>query len=108
MIGLLAASTGPLLLVMAQQLMSGRPGMASGLILGLGFIMGAVGIPIMGAVGDAWGLQNAMRLSAVVACLTIVASLLLPSDAEVKILTEREPASKRPAPQPALSSADGD
>jgi hypothetical protein len=40
--------------------------------------------------------------------LTIVASLLLPSDAEVKILTEREPASKRPAPQPALSSADGD
>jgi FSR family fosmidomycin resistance protein-like MFS transporter len=108
MIGLLAASTGPLLLVMAQQLMSGRPGMASGLILGLGFIMGAVGIPIMGAVGDAYGLQNAMRLSAVIAILTIVVSLLLPSDADVKILTERKPASKRPSVQPALSGADGD
>lgn len=108
MIGLLAASTGPLLLVMAQQLMSGRPGMASGLILGLGFVMGAVGVPIIGAVGDAWGLQNAMRLSALVGCLTIVVSLMLPSDAEVRRLSERKPAAKQPVPQPALAGADGD
>ncbi|MCA1725912.1 MAG: MFS transporter, partial [Thermomicrobia bacterium] len=33
-VGFLAASTGPLMLVMAQQLMAGRAGMASGLILG--------------------------------------------------------------------------
>ncbi len=108
MIGLLAASTGPLLLVMAQQLMSGRPGMASGLILGLGFIMGAVGIPIMGAVGDAYGLQNAMRLSAAIAGLTIIVALFLPSDGEVKILSERKAAKANPVPQPALSGADGD
>jgi FSR family fosmidomycin resistance protein-like MFS transporter len=109
MIGLLAASTGPLLLVMAQQLMSGRPGMASGLILGLGFIMGAVGVPIMGAVADEWGIQNAMRLWALIAGLTIVVSMLLPTDAEVKRLTERAPV-RRKTPvtrQPALS-ADGD
>jgi FSR family fosmidomycin resistance protein-like MFS transporter len=108
MIGLLAASTGPLLLVMAQQLMSGRPGMASGLILGLGFIMGAVGIPIMGAVGDAWGLQNAMRLSAAIAGVTIIVALFLPSDGEVKILSERKAAKANPVPQPVLSGADGD
>jgi FSR family fosmidomycin resistance protein-like MFS transporter len=109
MIGLLAASTGPLLLVMAQQLMSGRPGMASGLILGLGFIMGAVGVPIMGAVADEWGIQNAMRLWALIAGLTIIVSMLLPTDAEVKRLTERAPVrSLKPvSPQPALS-ADGD
>jgi FSR family fosmidomycin resistance protein-like MFS transporter len=94
MIGLLAASTGPLLLVMAQQLMSGRPGMASGLILGLGFIMGALGVPIMGAVADEWGIQNAMRLWAVIAGLTIFVSMLLPSDAEVRRLTERRPAER--------------
>jgi FSR family fosmidomycin resistance protein-like MFS transporter len=92
MIGLLAASTGPLLLVMAQQLMSGRPGVASGLILGLGFIMGAVGVPIMGAVADEWGIQNAMRLWAVIAGLTIFVSMLLPTDAEVRELSARKPA----------------
>lgn len=108
MIGLLAASTGPLLLVMAQQLMSGRPGMASGLILGLGFIMGAVGVPIMGAVADVWGIQNAMRLWAVIAGLTIIVSMLLPSDAEVKILTERKPAKFDAALHPALPAVDGD
>ncbi len=107
MIGLLAASTGPLLLVMAQQLMSGRPGMASGLILGLGFIMGAVGVPIMGAVADEWGIQNAMRLWALIATLTIFVSMLLPTDAEVRRLTERPPAHPAPLPQPALA-AEGD
>lgn len=93
-IGLLAASTGPLLLVMAQQLMSGRPGVASGLILGLGFIMGAIGVPIIGAVGDKWGLQNALRLSATIGILTIIVSMLLPTDTEVRILSERKPAGK--------------
>ena len=90
---------------MAQQLMSGRPGMASGLILGLGFIMGAVGVPIMGAVADEWGIQNAMRLWALIAGLTIFVSMLLPTDAEVRRLTERPPAHPVPVPQPALASA---
>lgn len=109
LIGLLAASTGPLLLVMAQQLMSGRMGMASGLILGLGFIMGAVGVPVMGAVADEWGIQNAMRLWALIAGVAIVVSMLLPSDAEVRRLSQRAPAKAPtpPASQPALAT-DGD
>ena len=40
MLGFAAASTGPLMLVMAQQLMRGRAGLASGLILGIGFVTG--------------------------------------------------------------------
>ena len=60
----LAASTLPLLLVIAQELMAGRAGLASGLIMGLGFTMSAIGIPITGAVADAWGIQNAMRFQA--------------------------------------------
>ncbi|MCA9858069.1 MAG: MFS transporter [Thermomicrobiales bacterium] len=106
MIGLLAASTGPLLLVMAQQLMSGRPGMASGLILGLGFIMGAVGVPMMGAVADEWGIQNAMRLWAVIAALTIVVSMMLPTDVEVRRLSERPPVGREPNVQSHVSSAE--
>jgi FSR family fosmidomycin resistance protein-like MFS transporter len=88
-IGLLAASTLPLLLVIAQELMAGRAGLASGLIMGLGFTMSAIGIPITGAVGDAWGIQNAMRFQAIVGAATIVFALLLPSEARIRELTRK-------------------
>jgi len=58
LVGLLAASTHPLMLMIAQELMVGRAGMASGLILGLGFISGAVGVPIMGTIADHIGLST--------------------------------------------------
>ena len=108
-IGILAASTGPLLLVMAQQLMVGRPGVASGLILGLGFVMGAIGVPIMGAVADVHGIQNAIRLWALIAIGSIFLALLLPTDAEVAELASRPPASAGGAPLPlSAAAADGD
>jgi MFS transporter, FSR family, fosmidomycin resistance protein len=93
MIGLLFASTGPLLLVIAQQLMAGRAGMASGLILGLGFIMGAIGVPIMGAFADAYGMQNAMRAQAVVAGFSVLVALMLPTESEIRRVTEVSAAS---------------
>ncbi len=48
LIGVLAASTAPLMLLMAQQLMADRAGLASGLVMGLGFVTGAIGTPSMG------------------------------------------------------------
>src|SRR5207249_922682 len=60
LIGFLAASTAPLLLLMAQQLMAARAGLASGLVMGLGFVTGAIGVPINGAVADAVGLQTSL------------------------------------------------
>jgi FSR family fosmidomycin resistance protein-like MFS transporter len=102
LIGLLGASTTPLLLVTAQQLMVGRAGMASGLILGLGFVMGAVGVPILGAVGDAAGIQNAMRLLAFIAAVAAGLAALLPSEAAVRTFASRESV---PAPEPPGSSS---
>jgi FSR family fosmidomycin resistance protein-like MFS transporter len=93
MIGFLAASTLPLLLVIAQELMSGRAGLASGLIMGLGFTMSAIGVPITGAVADAWGIQNAMRFQAVVGAATIVFALMLPTEAKIRELTRKVPVS---------------
>ncbi len=87
LIGLLFASTGPLLLVIAQQLMAGRAGMASGLILGLGFVMGAIGVPIMGAVADRYGIQNAMRTQALVAGSAILLAWFLPTETRIRELT---------------------
>ena len=53
LIGFLAASTAPLMLLMAQQLMATRAGLASGLVMGLGFVTGALGVPINGALAGA-------------------------------------------------------
>ncbi|MDQ6602696.1 MAG: MFS transporter, partial [Chloroflexota bacterium] len=80
LVGFLAASTGPLMLVMAQQLMAGRAGMASGLILGLGFVTGAIGVPVMGAMADAFGIAAAMRFQAVIVLITIAVAFFLPSE----------------------------
>jgi hypothetical protein len=46
----------------------------------------------MGAVADEWGIQNAMRLWALIAGLAIFVSMLLPTDADVRRLSERRPA----------------
>jgi FSR family fosmidomycin resistance protein-like MFS transporter len=90
LVGLLAASTAPLLLVMAQQLMRGRAGVASGLILGLGFVTGALGIPITGAVADAIGIQDAMRLQTVVVLIAIPVALWLPTEAKIEAMHARK------------------
>jgi FSR family fosmidomycin resistance protein-like MFS transporter len=80
LVGLSAASTGPLMLVMAQQIMVGRAGVATGLILGLGFVTGAIGIPITGALADVYGFPAATRVQALVVLITIAVALLLPSE----------------------------
>ena len=87
LIGLSVASTGPLLLVMAQQLMQGRAGVASGVILGLGFITGAIGVPVMGALADNIGIPAAMRVQILVVVATIGLAWLLPSDQRVRDLS---------------------
>jgi MFS family permease len=51
--------------------------------MGLGFITGAVGIPITGAIGDAIGLQNALMTQALLAAGTIGLAWFLPSEKEV-------------------------
>ncbi len=89
LIGFLAASTLPLLLVIAQELMAGRAGLASGLIMGLGFTMSAIGIPITGAVADEWGIQNAMRFQAAIGATTIIFALLLPTETRIHELTRK-------------------
>lgn len=90
LVGLLAASTGPLMLVMAQQMMSRRAGLASGLVLGIGFVTGAIGIPITGALADRFGLQAAMELQALIVAATIPLGLLLPSEERLRSITSAQ------------------
>lgn len=92
LLGFLAASTLPLLLVIAQELMAGRAGLASGLIMGLGFTMSAIGVPITGAVADEWGIQNAMRFQSIIGAATIVFALMLPTESKIRELTGKSAA----------------
>jgi FSR family fosmidomycin resistance protein-like MFS transporter len=95
LVGLSAASTGPLTLVMAQELMAGRTGMASGLILGLGFVTGAIGVPVTGALADAFGMATAFRLQAVLVLATLVVAALLPSEARLRELRRHSMEARR-------------
>ena len=84
LMGFLAASTLPLLLVIAQELMTGQMGLASGLIMGLGFAMSALGMPITGRVADELGLQDAMRFQALIGAATFALAWFLPTEAKIR------------------------
>ena len=89
LVGFLAASTSPLMLLMAQELLASRAGLASGLILGIGFMTGALGVPITGNVGDRFGLQAALLLQVGVVAVTIPIAFLLPTERYLRRLRER-------------------
>lgn len=80
LIGFLAASTGPLMILMAQQLMSDRAGLAAGLVMGIGFVTGAIGIPINGAIADAIGLQSSLMTHVILVSVTIAIAWFLPTE----------------------------
>lgn len=82
--GFLTASTAPLLLLMAQQLLASRAGLASGLVMGLGFVTGAIGIPINGAIADAIGLQGSLMTHLLIVTATIAIAWFLPREAEIE------------------------
>ncbi|HXI95237.1 MAG TPA: MFS transporter [Candidatus Acidoferrum sp.] len=99
LIGFLAASTAPLMLLMAQQLMASRAGLASGLVMGLGFVTGAIGIPINGAIADAIGLQRSLMTHVVLVVVTIGLAWFLPTEPEMERRSGREEVQgARPAP----------
>ncbi len=89
LIGFLAASTAPLMLLMAQQLMASRAGLASGLVMGLGFVTGAVGVPINGAIGDAIGLQKSLMSHVILVIVTIAVAWFLPREDEMERYANR-------------------
>jgi FSR family fosmidomycin resistance protein-like MFS transporter len=88
LVGVLAASTAPLTLMIAQELMAGRAGLASGLILGLAFVSGAIALPLTGIVADHLGLRFALGLQVAVVVATIGIGAMLPDEASLRRLRE--------------------
>jgi len=96
LIGFLAASTAPLMLLMAQQLMASRAGLASGLVMGLGFVTAAIGIPINGAIADAVGLQKSLMSQVILVAGTLVLAWFLPTEKKMETYSDAV-AAVRPA-----------
>lgn len=97
LVGFLAASTAPLTLMIAQELMVGRAGLASGLILGLAFVAGAIAVPVTGAIADHVGLQAALGLQVAVVAATIPIGLALPSEEYLRRLRKERTQGSAPA-----------
>jgi FSR family fosmidomycin resistance protein-like MFS transporter len=90
LIGFLAASTAPLMLLMAQQLMAARAGLASGLVMGLGFVTGGLGVPINGRIADAIGLQRSLMTHVILVLVTIAIAWFLPREEEMERYSVRQ------------------
>jgi FSR family fosmidomycin resistance protein-like MFS transporter len=68
--------------VYAQELLPGKVGMASGLITGLAFGMGALGAVVLGKAAEIWGLADVMNWSSYLPLLGLLAVLLPPDRRE--------------------------
>lgn len=82
-IGLALMSSFSVAVVYAQELIPGKVGTMSGLIVGLAFGMGAIGSIVFGSTIDAIGLQTTMIIVAFLPILGLFA-FLLPTDSKVR------------------------
>jgi FSR family fosmidomycin resistance protein-like MFS transporter len=79
--GLLSDSSLAVTLVAAQRLLPGKTGIASGLILGLGFVTGGLGVPVSGFVADRAGFETAFVMLAGLTGAAVLVALSIPKRA---------------------------
>lgn len=78
-IGFISSSSFSVIVVYAQELVPGKVGMVSGLIVGLAFGLGALGSVVLGKLADIYSLQFIMLLCSSLPLIGLT-SWLLPSD----------------------------
>ncbi len=97
LIGALSGGPQSLVVLMAQDLLPGRKGLASGSIMGLMFAIGAFGTLLVGRLADVVGMDTTYRAVALVALASGLLALALPSQ-------QRQP-TPAPAIEPVISTA---
>lgn len=90
--GVLGEAPLPITTVMGQDLLPRYVGVASGLIFGLAFVTGGIGVALTGVLADAWGLLPALTILPVLPVLGAGLCLLLPR----RHAAERAQATARP------------
>ncbi len=93
--GMAVVSTFAVVMVMAQELVPERIGMISGLIIGFAVGMGGVGVTLLGAVADRWGLRTAMDATALLPLAALAIAIALPTHRQASTAPE-PPGRKEP------------
>jgi FSR family fosmidomycin resistance protein-like MFS transporter len=78
-VGIAVIGTFGVTMVMSQEYLPRRIGMASGLSIGLSIGLGGIGAILLGAVADSVDLETAMYISAAAAGAALLLAVLLPS-----------------------------
>jgi FSR family fosmidomycin resistance protein-like MFS transporter len=101
LVGFFCDASLSITLVMAQRLVPGRIGVASGVILGLGFVTGGIGVPITGRIADLFGMQVALASLTVLLALGSLVALTIPTSSATARESTVDPTATRvdiPAP----------
>jgi FSR family fosmidomycin resistance protein-like MFS transporter len=92
LVGACVISTFGVTMVMSQEYLPRRIGLASGLSIGLSIGLGGIAAVILGRVADSVDLRAAMYVAAAAAVVAIVPALLLPRSRPAPARLEPEPA----------------
>jgi FSR family fosmidomycin resistance protein-like MFS transporter len=79
--GFVLIATFSVTVVMAQDLLPGRLGVASGLMVGFAIGTGGLGVTLLGTVADAWGVPAALHLLAYMPIVGLILCFFLPASA---------------------------
>jgi FSR family fosmidomycin resistance protein-like MFS transporter len=98
--GLFCDASLSITLLAAQRLLPGRTGLASGVILGLGFVSGSLGVPITGALADQTSIPTALSFTILLALAAAALTASLPSSLFDLVPRDARPAAAKPAESP--------
>ncbi len=80
LLGAATVATFSVTVVMGQEYLPSRIGVASGVTLGLAIGVGGLGAPLLGLVADRWGLSASIDVIAVLPVLGVLMALTLPRE----------------------------
>jgi FSR family fosmidomycin resistance protein-like MFS transporter len=77
--GAVLVSSFTVSVVLGQSYLPANPGMAAGLLVGLAFGTGGIGVALLGAIADHWGLPAVLWICLLLPLAAFVAAMLLPA-----------------------------
>lgn len=90
LVGAVLFSSSSISIVMAQQILPDRLGMASGLMVGFAIGAGGIGATMLGSVADIWGVVTVLKITAWMPIVGVLFSLWMPYPPRFDDLTFNE------------------
>ena len=87
--GAATIATFAVTIVMGQEYLPGRLGVAAGVTIGLSIGLGGVGAPLLGLLADAHGLRSVFETIAVLPLLALALTLMLPTSSPRSVAPKR-------------------